>query len=186
MAAPIAWILGGAALVGGYLLLKDDKEEKKKSERREFERVFGRMSLAVELCGPITEQSDAMMDSLEKAVVAQDYAALEDVVRRHCPQAFEVSDDDAAKKGQIMLQAMETALGTGLTAVEVCPQLADGEQIDLFFQQFYQDIVEIGPLGAAATFRTNVISVCPAIESVSGEEIQRRGRDRMIELGLPT
>lgn len=183
----MSWIIGAAVVIGGgYFLLKDKKKEtKKNSQRRQLEITFGRMQLAAQRCGPITESTDKTMDALEKVSLGS-FGPIEDILRRHCPEAFTVSADDAATMGQLSISAIETAFGIGIIGSELCPELLEGEQIEIFFMQFLQGLTETDPLSAVTTYQSNVLSMCPAIESVTGEEIQRRGKEHMTtKMGFP-
>lgn len=184
--AAIAWILGiGAAVGGGYLLLKKDKKEKKSSARERYELIFGRMSLAVKQCGPM--DTAAVEDVFDMSLEAG-YPELERLIRNHCPQVFEVPKSAALQEGRVTIQAIATTLGIINAMGDFCVEVLEGpqaDQVEAHMRKFTADLTSIGPLGAVTTFRGNMVGLCPAIDSLTGEELQRRGNNVLIDLGVP-
>ena len=177
----LAWILGGAAIVGGYFLLRGDKKKKKDdtSDRRAVEVLFGRLTLAIKQCGPLPPE---LVDTYASALETDFDTArtvISEITKQHCPAVFDVPEAQVQQEGALVVQSLETAIGLILVTAAQCPELIEGDQLDQIFSQFSVDLIQDGPLGSVSKLRGRVIPLCPTVESISGEEILRRGREHV-------
>lgn len=176
---PLVWI--GL----GILAFTAARGAKKKTLRQKLEEAFGLALLTVQQCGPVQVNGVDLFDDLGEFAEIVGRGKI-DVLRTElgkvCPAVLDATPEQISAMGKLGVQTIETALGILSVSFERCPNEVDRLQTQTNFTQFFRDLATVGPLGAVSAFRERMRIVCPGIEAVSGEDIQKRGRRRFDEL----